>query len=124
MLSIYANKPDGIMKSVWTSKNLTNPVDVWVLITMRGAKEVLRNGKKALACAKYSDSEYKDGTLSSGKSIDNYHRSIRERMYVCLRGLSTSVGDNDEADDDVLSDTTEETPATSRSSTKRGPAGI
>ena len=58
MLSIYANKPDGITKSLLTSKNLTNPVDVWVLTMMRGAKEVLRNGKKVLACAKDSDKEY------------------------------------------------------------------
>lgn len=117
MLSIYANKPDGITKSLLTSKNLTNPVDVSVLTMMRGAKEVLRNGrKKALACAKDSDSEYKDGTLPSGKSIADYHRFIRERMYVCLRGAN-SVGDDDEADDDVLSET-EDTP-TSRSSTRR-----
>ena len=46
MLSIYANKPDGITKSLLTSKNLTYPVDVSVLTMMRGAKEVLRNGRK------------------------------------------------------------------------------
>jgi len=108
MLSIYANKPDGITKSLLTSKNLTNPVNVSVLTMMRGAKEVLRNGRKALACAKDSDSDYKDGTLPSGKSIADYHRFIRERMYVCLRG-SSGVGDDDADDDVVLSDN-QETP--------------
>ncbi|KAI2489924.1 hypothetical protein MHU86_24647 [Fragilaria crotonensis] len=111
MLSIYANKPDGITRSLLTSKNFTNPVDVSVLTMMRGAKEVLKNGRKALACAMDSDSDYKDGTLPSGKSIDDYHRFIRERMYVRLRG-STSFGDDDAADDDVFSDN--ETPTNAR----------
>jgi hypothetical protein len=111
MLSIYANKPDGITRSLLTSKNLTNPVDVSVLTMMRGAKEVLRNGRKALACAKDSDSDYKDGTLPSGKTIDDSHRFIRERMYVCLKGTNNVVGDND-AEDDVLSDN--ETPTSTR----------
>ena len=103
-LAIYANKPDGITKSLLTSKNLSNPVDVSVLTIMRGAKEVLRNGRKALACAKDSDSEYRDGTLPSGKSIDDYHRFIRERMYVKLRGATGFGGGDDDAEDDVLSD--------------------
>ena len=111
MLSIYANKPDGITRSLLTSKNLTNPVDVSVLTMMRGAKEVLRNGRKALACAKDSDSDYKDGTLPSGKTIDDSHRFIRERMYVCLKGTNNVVGDDD-AEDDVLSDN--ETPTSTR----------
>ena len=70
---------------------------------MRGAKEVLRNGRKALACAKGADSEYKEGTLPSGKTIDDYHRYIRECMYVKLRG--STGGENDDDDDDVLSTT-------------------
>ena len=60
-----------------------------------------------IACAKDSDSEYKDGALPSGKTIDDYHRFIRERMYVCLEG-STVVGDDDADNDIVLSDN--ETP--------------
>jgi hypothetical protein len=106
MLSIYANKADGITRSLLTSKNFTNPVDVSVLTMMRGAKEVLRNGRKTLACAMDSDSDYKDGTLPSGKSIDDYHRFIRERMYVRLRGSASAGGD-----DDVFSENV--TPTTS-----------
>lgn len=80
-------------------------------------KKVLRNGRNALAwCAKDSEGEYKDGTLPSGKSIDDYHRFIRERDI--RRKGSISVGDDDKADDNVLSDT-KETPATSRCSTRR-----
>jgi hypothetical protein len=63
MLSIYANKPDGITKTLLTSKNFTNPVDVSVHTIMRGAKDVLKNGRKALACAKDFVSEYKSGTI-------------------------------------------------------------
>jgi hypothetical protein len=65
-LAIYANRPDGITKSLLISKNFTNPVDVSVHTMMRGAKEVLRNGRKALACAKDAESDYKDGTLPCG----------------------------------------------------------
>ena len=65
-LAIYANKPDGITKSLLIAKNLSNPVDVSVSTIMRGAKEVSRNGRKALACAKDSESDYKDGCLPSG----------------------------------------------------------
>ena len=64
--TIYANKPDGITKALLTAKNLSNPVDVSVSTIMRGAKEVLKNGQKALACAKDSESDYKDGSLPSG----------------------------------------------------------
>jgi hypothetical protein len=119
MFSIIEKKADadGITRSLLTSKIFTNPVDVSVLTMIRGAKEVLRNGRKALACAMDSDSDYKDGTLPSGKSIDNYHRFIRERMYVCLRG-SASAGDEDAADDDVFSD--EETPTCARKEDQRG----
>ena len=100
-LNIYANKPDGITRALLVAKNFTNPVDVSVQTIMRAAKEVLRNGRKALACAKDSESEYKDGTLPSGKTIADYHRYIRERMFVKLKG---SIGDSDDAvdDDDIL----------------------
>ena len=79
---------------------------------MRGAKEVLRNGRKALACAMDSDTDYEDGTLPSGKSIDDKDRFIREHMYVCLKG-SASAGD-----DDVFSD--KETPTCARKEDQRG----
>jgi hypothetical protein len=63
-------------------------------------RKVLRNGRKAFACAKDAESDYKDGTLPSGKTIDDYHRYIRKRMFVKLRG---ATGD-DAADHEVLSD--------------------
>ena len=62
-LAIYANKPDGITKALLIAKNLRNPVDESVSTITRRAKEVLRNGRKALACAKDSESDYKDGSL-------------------------------------------------------------
>ncbi len=73
-LHIYANKPDGITKSLLTAKNMSNPVDVSVQTIMRAAKEVLQNGRKALACVKEAESDYKDGTLPSGRTIYDYHR--------------------------------------------------
>ncbi len=100
-LAIYANKPDGITKALLIAKNLKNPVDVSVSTIMRGAKEVLRNGRKALACAKDSESDYKDGSLPSGRTIEDYHRYIRERMYLKLRG-GTGAATSDDADDDLF----------------------
>ena len=100
-LGIYANKPDGITKALLTAKNLSNPVEVSVTTIIRGAKEVLKNGRKALACAKDSDSDYKDGSLPSGRTIADYHRYIRERMYLKLRG-GTGAATTDDADDDVF----------------------
>jgi hypothetical protein len=67
-LAIFANKADGITKELLVAKNLSNPVDVSVGTILRGAKEVTRNGRKALECAKAADSEYKDGKLPSGKA--------------------------------------------------------
>ena len=101
-LTVYANKSDGITTSMLVAKNFSNPVHVSDKTIMRGAKEVLRNGRKALACAKGVDSEYKDGNLPSGKTIADYHRYIRECMYVKLRGSS---GGENEDDDDVMSTT-------------------
>lgn len=89
-----------------TSKKLAKPVDISVLtIMLICVKKVLRNGRNALAwCAKDSEGEYKDGTLPSGKSIDNYHRFIRERD-IRRKGVLVLLGDDDKADDNVLSDT-------------------
>ena len=79
---IYANKPDGITKALLTAKNLSNPLEVSVTTIRRGTKEVSKNGWKALACAKDADSDYKDGSLPSGHTIADYHRYIREHMYL------------------------------------------
>ena len=57
MLSIYASKADSITRSLLTSKKLTNPINVLVLTMMRGAMEVLRNGRKELACEMDSGSD-------------------------------------------------------------------
>jgi hypothetical protein len=51
---------------------------------MRGVKKVLKNGWKALAYAKDSDSNYKDGSPPSGRTIAVYHRYTFERMYLKL----------------------------------------
>ena len=99
-LHIYANKPDGITKSLLIAKNLSNPVDVSVQTIMRAAKEVVRNGRKALACVKEAKSDYKDGTLPSGRTISDYHRYVRERMFVKLKGTSGADYDDADADDD------------------------
>ena len=68
-MAIHANKHDEITKSMSTATNLSNPVDVSVSTIMRGAKELLRNGQKALARAKDSESNYEDGSLPSGQNI-------------------------------------------------------
>jgi hypothetical protein len=52
-----------------TATNLSNPVDVSVSTIMRGAKELLRNGQKALARAKDSESNYEERSLPSGQTI-------------------------------------------------------
>jgi hypothetical protein len=100
-LTVFANKSDGISTSMFLgAKDFSNPVHVSDKTIMRGAKEVLRNGRKALACAKGIDSEYKDGNLPSGKTTADYHRYIRECMYVKLRG---STGGENEDDDNSYS---------------------
>lgn len=60
-LVMYPNKPDGRTKSLLIEK-LTNLVDVSVRTLMRGAKEVLRSGRKALACANLPKVTTKMGT--------------------------------------------------------------
>jgi hypothetical protein len=103
-LTVFANKSDGITTSMLVAKNLSNPVHVSDKTIMRGAKEVLRNGRKALACAKGAHSEYKDGNLPSGKTIADYHRYIRECMFVKLRG--STGGETCDEDDDFATSTT------------------
>lgn len=95
-LSIYANKSDGITTALLRAKNLSNPVDVSPTTIMRGAKEVLKNGRKALACATCSDSDYKDGKLPSGRTLADYQKYIRQSMYVKLKGHQN----DDPCDDD------------------------
>jgi hypothetical protein len=56
-LEIFANKPDGITNTMLIAKNLSKPVYVSTDTIMRG-KEVLTNGRKALACAKDANSDY------------------------------------------------------------------
>ncbi len=101
-LHIYANKPDGITKALLTAKNMSNPVNVSVQTIMRAAKEVLQNGRKALACVKEAKSDYKDGTLPSGQTISDYHRYVRERMFVKLKGTIGADCDNADADDEAI----------------------
>jgi hypothetical protein len=101
-LHIYANKPDGITKSLLVAKNMSNPVDVSVQKIIRAAKKVLRNGRKALACVKEAESDYKDGTLPSGRTISDYHRYVREQMFVKLKGTIGADCDDADADDDAI----------------------
>ncbi len=65
---------------------------------------MLRNERKALACAKGAHSEYKDGNLPSGKTIADYHRYIRECMFVKLRG--STGGETCDEDDNFATSTT------------------
>ena len=52
------------------------------------AQEVVKNGKKALACVMAPDSPYKDyiktGNLPSGMNHDDYLQFVREKMYFVL----------------------------------------
>ncbi|KAI2512428.1 hypothetical protein MHU86_1881 [Fragilaria crotonensis] len=100
-LAIFADKPDGITNAMLIAKNLSNPVHVSTDTIMRGAKEVLRNGRKALACAKDANSDYRDGTLPSGRTIADYYRYIRESMYQKLKG-GTGASSIDDGDDDAF----------------------
>ncbi len=81
---------------------MSNPVDVSVQTIMQAAKEVLRKGRKALACVKEAESDYKDGTLPSGSTISDYHCYVRERMFVKLKGTNGADCDDADADDDVF----------------------
>ena len=99
-LAIYANKENGIIAEVLRAKALSNPVDISAVTIARGAKEALKNGKKALACAQDSQSEYRDGTLPSGKTLADYHKFIRQSMFVQLNGGRATSGD-DRGDDDA-----------------------
>ena len=66
---------------------------------MRAAKEVLQNGRKALAGVKESKSDYKDGILPSGWTMPDYHWYVREWMFVKLKGTNGADCDNSDADD-------------------------
>jgi hypothetical protein len=99
-LAIYANKSDGITTQALRAKTVGNPVGVSLITIMRGAKEVIKNGEKALACAKHSESEYRDGTLPSGKTLADYHKFIRQRMFVMLNGRTGDKKSSDKGDDD------------------------
>jgi len=52
------------------------------------AQEVVKNGKKALACVMAQDSPYKDyiktGNLPSGMNHDDYLQFLQEKMYFAL----------------------------------------
>jgi hypothetical protein len=54
------------------AKNLSNPVNVSVVTILRGTKEVMRNGRKALSCAKDAESKYKIGKLPPEKIVADY----------------------------------------------------
>ena len=71
---IIAGKENGITLLLLTRKNLLNAVHILEQTMLNNAKEVLANGKKALACVTAATSEYKDGSLPSGKTLANYHR--------------------------------------------------
>ena len=81
---------------------MSNPVDVSVQTIMRATKEVLRNGSKLLACVKGAESDYKDGTLPSGRTISDYHRYVREWMFMKLNGTIGADSDDADADDDAI----------------------
>ncbi len=112
---IYANMPNGITKALLCAKSMNNPVDISTVTMMRGAKEVLRNGRKALASATDSDSDFKDGKLPSGRTLADYQKYICQSMFVKLKGKSDSTncgtiagghadsagGDDDDDDDDL-----------------------
>jgi hypothetical protein len=83
------------------AKNLSNPVHVSTDAIMRGAKDVLRNGRKALACAKDARSNYRDGKLPSGRTIADYHMYVRESMYQILKG-GTGASSNDDGNDNAF----------------------
>ena len=97
-LAIYANKPDGITKSLVDRKEFEQPSGCIGVNNHEGSKGSVKNGRKALACTKDSESEYKDGSLPSGQTIADYHRYIREQMYLELRG-GTGAATTDNADD-------------------------
>ena len=60
-LAIYTNKADSIAKEFLHAKTLSIPIDVLLTTIMRAAnKDVLKNGPKALACAKDSERDYKN----------------------------------------------------------------
>lgn len=112
-LAFYANKADGITTELLRAKTLSNPIDVSLATIMRGAKkEVLTNGQKALACAKDSESEYRNGTLPSGRTLADYHEFIRQSMFVKLNGRSDdknkSSSGKGEDDADNISDNEKE----------------
>ncbi len=59
------------------------------------AQEVVKNGKKALACVMAPDSPYKDyikmGNLPSGMNHDDNLQFVREKMYFALNPLKQYV---------------------------------
>jgi hypothetical protein len=89
--AIFAIKPDGITKELLRAKTLSNPIDVSGMTIMRWAKEVLKNRRKALACAKDSASKYSNRTFPLGKTLADSHKFIMQRTFVKLNG---QTGDN------------------------------
>jgi hypothetical protein len=101
-ISIYANMPEGINSALLCAKSVKNPVEITVRSMMRGAKEVIHNGHKALAFALDATSEYRNGTLPSNRTLEDYRKYIRQCMFVELKGRSGSLDGNGEDEDDVI----------------------
>ena len=59
----------------------------------------MKNEKEALACAQDSQSEYRDRTLPSGKTLADYHKFIRQSMYVQLNGARAGGDDKERGND-------------------------
>ena len=89
---------DGITRRVLASKSLNNLAQLSPRTIWDFAKDVERNGKKALALVLQSEySEYvKTGLPPSGKTYDDYLLFIREAMF---KELSSSVIDIEDDDD-------------------------
>ena len=90
---------NGITRSVLASKSLSNLVQLSPRAIWDFAKDVEKNGKKALALVLQSEySEYvKTGLPPSGKTYDDYLLFIREAMFQELS--SSSVIDIEDDDD-------------------------
>jgi hypothetical protein len=77
-LSIYTSTEDAvdnaITQKLLRGKSIKSRVVVTPTTMIQAAKDVLKNGRKALACAVDAESEYRNGTLPSGRTLADYHK--------------------------------------------------
>lgn len=91
------NRDKGINAAVLSSKGINNRSQITARSLWDMAKQVEKNGKKALAIVQLSN--FKDGNLPSGKTFEDYLLFIRESMFREMKATPEYNAEDDEDDE-------------------------